>query len=255
MAVTGASASPSRPRAWAAWGLNFLFPLRCAGCNRLAPSGSQARICLTCAQTVRPPGEPLCLTCGLPLAGASQGQRCARCVRNPPYFNQARALACYDASAEPEGNILASILRRHKYGPNQALGAVLHELLQRDWPLAPRYDLVVPVPLHPTRLRWRGFNQAALFAAAVARHRDYTLGASVLARVIATPPQTAQDFASRQRNIHNAFALRYPGAVAGKRILMVDDVLTTGATVNECARVLRRGGAAEVDVLTVARAL
>jgi ComF family protein len=255
MAVSGSSPSPSRPGAWAAWGLNFLFPLRCAGCNRLAPLGSQARICVACAQTFRTPSQPLCFTCGLPLASASEQSRCARCMHNPPYFNQARALACYEASAESEGNILASILRRHKYGPNQALGAVLHELLLRDWPLAQHYDLVVPVPLHPTRLRWRGFNQAALFAAAVARHRGSKLGATVLARVIATPPQTAQDFASRLRNVHNAFALRYPDAVAGRRILMVDDVMTTGATLNECARVLRRGGAAEVDVLTIARAL
>lgn len=255
MAASGTWPNPSRHRAWAAWGLNFFFPLRCAGCNRLAPLGSNARICAACAQTLRSPPEPLCYTCGLPLAGVSPRPRCVRCVRNPPYFNQARALACYEASAEADGNILGSILRRHKYGPNQALGAVLRELLQRDWPLAERYDLVVPVPLHPTRLRWRGFNQAALFGAAVARRLGCPLEATVLARVIPTPPQTAQDLASRLRNVHNAFVLRYPRAVAGRRILMVDDVLTTGATINECARVLRRGGAGEVDVLTVARAL
>jgi len=232
---------------------NFLFPLRCAGCNALLALDSDARICPACAASIQPPQAPLCLRCGIPLL--APGETCERCRREPPLFGKARALTCYRAHPGASPDILGSLLRRHKYGGNQALAASLTQLLRRGLPLEERYDLVVPVPLHPRRLRWRGFNQSAIFAAAVARKLGCRLDTSALVRVIPTRPQTAQDLASRRRNVHNAFAVRYPQAVCNARVLLVDDVLTTGATINECARVLNASGAREVDVLTIARAL
>jgi ComF family protein len=232
---------------------NFLFPLRCPGCNALLALDDDARICPSCAASIQPPRPPLCLRCGVPLA--IPADICERCRRDPPYFGKARALACYQAHPPAEPDILGSLLRRHKYGANQALAASLAQLLRRGVPMADAYDVVIPVPLHPRRLRWRGFNQSALFAAPVASVLGCRLDTASLVRVIPTKPQTAQDLASRRRNVHNAFAVRYPQAVANRKILLVDDVLTTGATVNECARVLNACGAREVDVLTIARAL
>jgi ComF family protein len=147
------------------------------------------------------------------------------------------------------------VIRRHKYGPNQALGAVLAGLLEEGLPVDPDYDVVIPVPLHRRRLLSRGFNQSALLAAAVTRKLRCRLDVASLVRVIATPPQTAQDLESRRRNVHNAFAVRYPERVAGLKVLLIDDVLTTGSTANECARALRAAGADTVDVLTIARVL
>jgi len=151
--------------------------------------------------------------------------------------------------------MLGAVIRRHKYGPDQTLGAVLAELLADRMPVDTDYDVVMPVPLHRRRLLRRGFNQSALLAAAVTGRLRCRLDVATLIRVIATPPQTAQDLDSRRRNVHNAFAVRYPERVAGLKVLLIDDVFTTGATANECARVLRAAGAHIVDVLTVARAL
>jgi len=128
-------------------------------------------------------------------------------------------------------------------------------MFDEQLPVDADYDVVVPVPLHRRRLIRRGFNQSALLAAAVTRKLGCRLDVAALIRVIATSPQTAQDLDSRRRNVHNAFVVRYPERVAGMKMLLIDDVLTTGATANECARVLRAAGARAVDVLTIARAI
>jgi ComF family protein len=219
------------------------------------PPQADHRLCSGCRANLQRLNEPLCQACGLPLAPGSGFALCVRCAKNPPIFGKARALFCYSSAADAPPDILGSVIRRHKYGPNQALGAVLAELLDEGLPIDPDYDVVIPVPLHRRRLFKRGFNQSALLAAAVTRKLRCRLDITALVRLIATPPQTAQDLESRRRNVHNAFGVSYPDRVAGQKVLLVDDVLTTGATANECARVLRAAGAREVDVLTIARAL
>lgn len=236
--------------------LAFLLPLRCPGCATFIAPHSAQRLCPGCRDTLAPLDGPMCQRCGIPIAaGAGLLSVCIRCSKNPPEFGQARALFLYRTSTDTRPDVLGSIIRRHKYGPNQALAAVLAELLDEQLPLEPEYDLIVPVPLHRRRLFWRGFNQSALLAAVLTRKLRCPLEVSALIRVRATPSQTAQDVDSRRRNVHNAFAVRYPERVANQRILLVDDVLTTGATANECARVLRQSGAAAVDVMAIARAL
>lgn len=145
---------------------------------------------------------------------------------------------------------------RHKYGLDQPMGRALAECMGEHLPVAgEHYDLVVPVPLHPKRLRWRGFNQAALLAAEVAKRLGCKLDTTSLVRIVATPPQTAHDLETRRRNVRHAFAVRRPDRIANQRMLLVDDVMTTGATANECARTLRAAGARSVDVFTLARVL
>jgi ComF family protein len=116
--------------------------------------------------------------------------------------------------------------------------------------LAADADLLVPVPLHPRRLRHRGFNQALLLAGAFP---EAEVGRETLARVRYTPPQVGLNPKQRRDNVHKAFAVPRPEEVQGKNVLLIDDLYTTGATVRECARVLRRAGAKRVEVLTVAR--
>ncbi len=220
------------------------------------PPQAPRRICAACLVNLQRLDGPICSACGIPVtSGAASVDLCVRCARNPPSFGKARALFCYRTSADTQPDVLGSIIRRHKYGPNQALGAVLAELLDDRLPVDASYHVVIPVPLHRRRLLSRGFNQAALLASAVTRKLGSRLDVATLIRVIATPPQTAQDLDSRRRNVHNAFVVRYPERIARRNVLLVDDVLTTGATANECARVLRAAGAAGVDVLTIARAL
>ncbi len=238
--------------------LNFLYPPRCAACAERFGVEEMRLVCDPCLARMDRLTGPLCIRCGIPLETTSSAERgrCARCIQSPPSFGKARAVARYHPSAEGERTTLDSIIRRHKYGLDQSLGRALAECLGDNLPVvAEDYDLVVPVPLHRARLRWRGFNQAALLAAAVARRFTLQLDVVCLGRVKPTSPQTMQDHRERMRNVRNAFAVKRPGRVAGRRVLLVDDVMTTGATADECARVLLAAGARGVDVLTLARAL
>ena len=222
----------------------------------MLPPQSPPRLCPACLASLQPVDDPICRACGTPLTSASAIlDLCPRCAKTPPSFAKARALFSYRASADAEPDVLSSVIRRHKYGPNQALGVVLAQLLEDRLPMEAEYDAVIPVPLHRRRLLRRGFNQSALLAAAVTARLRCRLDVATLVRVIATPHQTAQDLDSRRRNVHNAFVVRYPERIAGLKVLLIDDVLTTGATANECARVLRAAGAVSVDVLTIARAI
>jgi ComF family protein len=235
--------------------LNFLYPPRCAVCGAGLPIDTDRRVCPSCRQNVEPIRAPSCDLCGIPLESADENDRCRHCAIAPPAFDSARAITRYRAGADGS-NAVASLLRRHKYGLDQSLSRALAEYLDASLPLdAGSYDVVMPVPLHRTRLRWRGFNQAALLGATLARRLRCPLDVTTLARTRHTPPQTARDRAERARNVRGAFAVRRPARVAGRRILLVDDVMTTGATADECARVLRAAGAERIDVLTLARVL
>jgi ComF family protein len=143
-----------------------------------------------------------------------------------------------------------------KFGGRRALAVPLGDLLVEtaagSLP-AGAPDLLLPVPLHPRRQRTRGFNQAGLLARRLGRSHGWPVREDVLVRTVATPSQTELDAAGRRANVRGAFRLRRPAAVAGRHVVLVDDVLTTGATLSECARCLRAAGAARVGALTVAR--
>lgn len=174
-----------------------------------------------------------------------------------PRFVSARAWACYpreDSTEDP----LRQVVQKFKYGRKVALGKPLGWLMARgcqEYLMHRRVDLIVPVPLHPKRLRWRGFNQSVLLARQVSRAYDLPMDPFIVVRHKETTPQTQLSEAERRRNVRGAFSLRSGKTLHGKTLLLVDDVYTSGATVNECSRVLKQGGAKEVHVLTLARAI
>lgn len=148
-------------------------------------------------------------------------------------------------------------VHQFKYGRKVSLGKTLGRLMARgcrDFLEDCEADIIMPVPLHPKRLRWRGFNQAALLARQVSRAYAVPLDPFTLKRTRATQPQTQLNEPERRRNVRGAFALRTASALEGKKVLLVDDIYTSGATVNECSRTLKKGGAATVHVLTLAHA-
>lgn len=198
-----------------------------------------------------------CEICGGPLESVASGaERCARCLAQRPHYRLARTIARYRTTAEDEPGSLPALIRRHKYGLDQSVGRALAEFLGDELPLkASDYDVVIPVPLHWRRLWWRGFNQAALLAGEVARRLGLPLDTTSMIRIRRTSPQTARHHDERIKNVRRAFAVTNPERVKGRRVLIVDDVMTTGATVDECARVLIRAGAMSVDVFTLARVL
>jgi ComF family protein len=149
-------------------------------------------------------------------------------------------------------------VQKFKYGRKVSLGKPLGRLMAQgcqEFLEECRVDLMVPVPLHPKRLRWRGFNQSLLLARQVSRKYEVPIDPFILYRSRETPPQTQLTEDERRKNVRGAFATHPEKSVKGKSVLLVDDVYTSGATVNECSRVLRRGGAREVYVVTLARTI
>jgi len=230
------------------WALDFLFPPRCSACARRT---ERIGLCTACTAAITPVRSPLCPICGESFAGSGPDHHCSRCLLRPPHFDRARACALYHADRRSP---LIDALHRFKYGRDVTLAPVLGAYLADYAPLSIDHDLLVPVPLDLERLRWRGFNQAAALTRVLAARSGRPWHPLALRRCRATPPQVGLGRDDRRRNVARAFVVREPTAVRDRTILLVDDVMTTGATAEECAKTMRRAGARRVDVLVLARA-
>jgi ComF family protein len=209
------------------------------------PSGREI-LCTACAGDLPRLPFPRCPRCALPTA---QGKICGRCLAHPPYYD--RTLAVFDYAFP-----LDKLIQSFKYGHRLALVACLGRELTRlalESELDSTADLVVPLPLHPVRLRERGFNQALELARPVARTLGLPLDFQVCTRIRHTPAQAGLPWKQREKNMRSAFHCAHD--LSGQRILLIDDVMTTGASLDECARTLKRHGASEVTLLVVARTL
>ncbi len=216
-----------------------LLPPTCLLCGRRGDHGRD--LCAGCAGDL-PLNRVACPRCALPLG--TPAPACGVCLKRPPPFAAALAPYCY---ADP----LDQLVQRYKFGADLAAGRVLAQLLGDALAGTAAPDLVVPVPLHRSRLRERGFNQALELGRLLARRYALTLAPHALARTRATAAQSGLDARTRRRNVRRAFAAS--SEVRGRHIALLDDVVTTGATVRECARALRRAGAKSVVVWAVAR--
>lgn len=226
--------------------LDLVFPPQCMAC-RAAVGGDG--LCAACWSTVTFLDGPGCQCCGLPFPVALEGENlCAACLATPPAFDAARAILAYDEHSK--GAILAL-----KHADRLELVPGFARWLARTGrALLEQSDLLVPVPLHPLRLWQRRYNQAAELARGLSRLTGTPCDTAALARSRSTPSQGAMSSAkARRRNVQRAFRVPAPARVAGKSILLLDDVLTTGATAQACARALKRAGAAQVRVLALAR--
>ena len=232
----------------------LLWPSGCVGCDTpLEPGGY---LCADCAELPARTAPPFCAVCSRPFADDGTPARpegdgpCADCRARRFAFDCAVHFCRHDGLAR-------DLLLRFKYGGEhylrRPLGAWLMETLRSDERLRRRpTDALVPVPLHRRRERERGFNQAEALCQRVGRETGLPVWRA-LRRVRATPTQTRRSESERRTNVHGAFSPAPRRPVAGAHLLLVDDVYTTGSTVHECARVLRRAGAASVRVLTVTR--
>lgn len=231
--------------------LDMLFPPLCHVCHSFIPDAGSLHICPSCYDQLKPLEHPLCTTCGIPFYGTGSDHLCGECIKHPPSFEAARAAVAY---AGPVCRLIHAFKYTHKVNLRRPL-ALLITHHQKDVASQYRSDLIIPVPLHVKRLRDRGFNQAILLGEVLATQWRLPMERRALRRIRWTEPQINLTATERRENVKGAFAVHDPARVAGKRIILLDDVLTTGSTVAECAAVLKKAGAAEVLVVTVARAL
>lgn len=218
--------------------LDLVFPPRCPACGEPSLPGADGPFCSVCDEALLPV-PPGCRRCGMPGAG----DPCGACLARPPAFDAARAGGLF-------GGPLADAVHALKYRSRPALAAPLARWLRRRVEVAPG-ALVVSVPLSRGRRRERGYDQASLLADALARAAGAERMRTALRRVRETAPQVGRDREARARNVVGAFTA---AGVAGRDVMLVDDVVTTGATADACARALKDAGARSVSVLSLARA-
>jgi len=240
------------------WLVDWLYPPRCRACAGRIHGRDDEYFCPKCLAQIQLVSHPLCNLCGRPFADASgDDHTCGACLQRSPHFAAARAWACYPREDSAE-HPLRRVVQKYKYGRKVGLGKPLGRLMARgcqQFLYEIDADVVVPVPLHPKRLRWRGFNQSVLLAREIGRLYRVAMDPFLLVRERETGPQTQLPEEERRRNVRGAFGLNPQKSIEDQTVLLVDDVYTSGATVNECSRTLKRAGAKQVYVLTLARAV
>ena len=231
--------------------LDLLFPPLCHACKAFIPEAGGLLICADCLNKIAFLVSPLCSSCGTPFGTeAGQDHLCGACILHAP-FHTCRSATIFSGPVQ-------ELIHRFKYGSRvhlcQPLGALTAAALApfcRE--AAP--ELIVPVPLHRKRLRQRGYNQSQLIGQVLEKQWGVPLEIGNLRRVRWTEPQTSLDAKDRVSNVSGAFAVREPQRLKGRRVLLVDDVLTTGSTLRACADALRESEVAAVFAVTVARGI
>ena len=237
-------------RNWLRAGLALLYPELCQLCHVSRATVGEGFVCGDCQRQVRPVAPPFCHRCGLPFEGELTTEFvCANC--HDVTFDFVSARAAVVAQGVAREAILRYKYQRQLWFEPFLAGWLVRHAVPELAPLKP--SLVVPVPLHPVKEREREFNQAARLAAPLAAALRIPLNARLLRRVSYTVTQTRLSRTARAANMHGVFAIQPGTSLAGQGVVLVDDVFTTGATTNACARVLRAAGATQVWVWTVAR--
>jgi ComF family protein len=211
-----------------------------------SPGHADLDICQSCYQSL-PFIQHACAQCALPLEGGSRPDSlCGRCLKHPPAFDHSLSLLRYE-------NKVVQLVTRYKFHDSLSYSRLLAELLLNALVKVEKPDCIMAVPLHGKRLYQRGFNQSHELAKIIAKKLDVPLTSKAVLRIRETEQQTGLDAKQRRRNIRGAFAVAEP--IKYKHVALIDDVVTTGSTVNELARVLKKAGVQTVSVWSIARAI
>lgn len=229
-----------------------IFPPQCPGCAEILHPFTGQIFCPACNDKIKFITGSICSICGTTFPDSrAENHLCGDCLENKTYFSYARAVFCYET-------FILNAIHQFKYKRDISIGEMLASFMA-DFSFPDidftDYSLIIPVPLHIKRLRKRGFNQSLVLARAVEHKRQIPVNFSVLKRHKFTLTQTGSNKNERKENIKGAFEVTNKKKIDGKNIILIDDVYTTGATINECAKTLIKAGAQKVAVLTLARVL
>jgi len=230
--------------------LDLLFPPSCSYCKKVAGSNDNDRLlCVECFSQLKFIKVPYCTCCGRSFASGNDNHLCRDCLRSSWNFDKARSIFVYE-------KIIAGLIHRLKYSADMT-GLETFQHLSRQSSISADLsipDFILPVPLHIKRLRQRGFNQALLLTKKLFPKEKEKIKYDILLRQTNTRTQTGLSGRERRKNLKNAFIVKRSSEITGKNILIIDDVFTTGSTINECAKALKTAGCKRVEVLTVCRA-
>jgi len=235
--------------------LNFVFPLDCKICEKPIRESKGYSICENCFKTIELIKQPYCIKCGKPLISTDYFKQnreilCLECKIKKYSFEFSRSTGIYD-------KVLKKCIHLFKYYEEKKLakplGKLMVDYLLKNDEFENKFDLIIPVPLHKNDLKKRGFNQSVLLSKVIGDYFSIPVGESVLVKKKLTPFQVNLSKKEREKNILRAFSVEKPAEIIGKNILILDDVLTTGATVEECAKELIKAQPKSILVLTLAR--
>lgn len=228
-------------------GLTLLFPPTCSCCKKMTGNNCQP-LCRECFAQLKFIKSPYCSCCGRVFPGRGDNHLCGDCLKSSWTFDKARSLFAYE-------EIIAGLIHNLKYSGDMT-GLETIEWISGQSTLLQDFDthdIILPVPLHIKRLRKRGFNQALVLAKCLFPEEKKKIRHDILIRNTDTPSQAGLDGTKRRKNLQNVFIVEDPSEIAERKMLLFDDVFTTGSTVNECAKALQAAGAKRVDVLTICR--
>jgi len=235
--------------------LNFVFPLNCKICKKPIRESKGYSICENCFKTIELIEQPYCIKCGKPLVPTDVFKQnreilCLDCKKKKYSFKFSRSTGVYD-------KVLKKCIHLFKYYGEKKLakplGKLMVDYLLKNNDFENEFELIIPVPLHKNDLKKRGFNQSVLLSKVIGDYFSIPVGESVLIKKKLTPFQVNLSKKEREKNILRSFSVEKPEEIKGKNILILDDVFTTGATVEECAKELMKARAKNIFVLTLAR--
>ncbi len=229
-------------------GLDLLFPASCSSCQEMI-CNSDAFLCTDCFSQLKFIETPYCNCCGSKFPGSGESHLCGDCLKSFWMFDKARSFFAYE-------EIIAGLIHTLKYSGSMNGLETLRWLSDQSTVMQDlgNPDFILPVPLHVKRLRKRGFNQALVLARSLFPKEKKKIRHDILVRKVDTSSQAGLGGVERRRNLKNAFDVTASVDIAGRTILLLDDVFTTGTTVQECAKVLKLAGAGRIEVLTICRA-
>jgi len=228
--------------------LDLLFPPSCSYCKKIT-GGNDRHLCVECFSQLKFIKAPYCTCCGRAFSSGNDNHLCGYCLKSSWNFDKARSFFAYE-------EIIADLIHGLKYS-GKMIGLETFWHLSRQSRISDDLsipDFILPVPLHIKRLRGRGFNQALLLAKKLFPEEKEKIRHDILLRQTDTPTQTGLSGIERRKNLKNAFIVKRPSEITDRNILILDDVFTTGSTVNECAKTLKTAGCKRVEVLTICRA-